>query len=558
MGFRLKAMTTASLGVAVTVIAAACSSSGSSSPAATGSASIKAGQPKSGGQITVLENKGYAGDWPAGLDPATDPSSVPNQDMMEAIYGQLFELGANGQAIPDLATGYTFSPDAKDVTITLRQGVTFSDGTPFNAQAVIFNWNRDFGPLVAKSGAPALNWPVARVDPKNPNSTPVKGAYAATGPYTVVVHQARPNAAFINQLYDSIGTWMVSPAAVQKQSEQAFAKNPVGAGPFTVVSATPGSVLVTKKNPTYWDTGKPYLDGITFKTVGGDQAALEAMLAGQAQVYGFLGETALIKQATQHFQVLDEPGTSPYDLQLNTAIPPFNDPKARQAIYAATNFAPILAHVFGNRYPVVEGFTGPGGICYQQYVPGYQGYNPALAKQLVQQSALKNTTIQLGTINFSPVALDTQQALATEWAAVGIKTSLASWNLTGLIQAFMKNNGKAWQSMIQTAGAFDPAAAIGVAFRFSSFSPFSGVHDPKLDTMINQAASYTDLSKRCQFYNQAQEYIAKNYYGPFYFSLNPTAVSAKGVAGPGLTSPLPAVAVTPTIPWENTYYNPSS
>ena len=122
----------------------------------------------------------------------------------------------------------------------------------------------------------------------------------------------------------------------------------------------------------------------------------------------------------------------------------------------------------------------------------------------------------------------------------------------------MKNNGKAWQSMIQTAGAFDPAAAIGVAFRFSSFSPFSGVHDPKLDTMINQAASYTDLSKRCQFYNQAQEYIAKNYYGPFYFSLNPTAVSAKGVVGPGLTSPLPAVAVTPTIPWENTYYNPSS
>jgi peptide/nickel transport system substrate-binding protein len=102
----------------------------------------------------VLESKGHAGDWPAGLDPATDPSSVPNQDMMEAIYGQLFELGANGQAIPDLATGYTFSPDAKDVTITVRQGVTFSDGTLFNAQAVLFNWNRDFGPAGAKSGAP--------------------------------------------------------------------------------------------------------------------------------------------------------------------------------------------------------------------------------------------------------------------------------------------------------------------------------------------------------------------------------------------------------------------
>jgi peptide/nickel transport system substrate-binding protein len=559
MGFRLKAITTASLGIAVVVVAAACSSSSSSSAGPHASSSVTSIAPvKQGGSITVLESKGYAGDWPAGLDPATDASAIPNQDMMEAVYGQLFELGANGQAIPDLATGYTFSPDAKDVTITLRQGVKFSDGTPFNAQAVLFNWNRDFGPLVVKSGAPMPTWKVARIDPKNPNSTPVKGAFVATGPYTLVVHQNVPNAAFINQLYDSIATWIVSPTAVQKQSEQAFAKNPIGAGPFTVVSASFGSVLVTKKNPTYWDTGKPYLDGITFKTSGSDQAALEAMLAGEAQVYGGLGETALIKQAQQHFQVLDMPGTSPYDLQLNTAIPPFNDPKARQAIYAATNFAPILQHVFGNRYPVVQGFTGPGGICYQQYVPGYQGYNPTLAKQLVQQSALKNTTIQLGTINFSPVALDTQQALATEWAAVGIKTTLASWNLTGLIQAFMKNNGKAWQSMIQTAGAFDPAAAIGVAFRFSSFSPFSGVHDPKLDTMINQAASYTDLSKRCQYYNQAQEYIAKNYYGPFYFSLNPSSVTAKGVGGPGLTSPLPAVAVTPTIPWESAYYNPSS
>src|SRR5262249_10853137 len=196
MGFRLKAITTASLGIAVVVVAAACSSSSSSGPRP--SSSVTSIAPvKQGGSITVLESKGYAGDYPAGLDPATDASSIPNQDMMEAIYGQLFELGANGQAIPDLATGYTFSPDAKDVTITLRQGVKFSDGTPFNAQAVLFNWNRDFGPLVAKSGAPALRRNVARVDPKNPTSAPVKGAFVATGPYTIVVHQVSPNTGLI-------------------------------------------------------------------------------------------------------------------------------------------------------------------------------------------------------------------------------------------------------------------------------------------------------------------------------------------------------------------------
>jgi peptide/nickel transport system substrate-binding protein len=546
------------LGAAVVLAAAACSSSGSGSAAkpasSTGSFTVSA--PKEGGQVTALLGQGYSGLWPAGLDPATNVDAIPNQDMMEAIYGQLFELGSNGQVEPDLATSYSFSPDAKDVTITLRQGVEFTDGTPFNAQAVLYNWNRDMGPLAEKAGI-SLPWLVARTNPKNPTSPPVKGVIVATGPYTLVVHQAVPNGAFINQLFDSIATWIASPTALQKESEQQFARTPVGAGPFTVVSDDYSNELVVKKNPDYWQAGRPYLDQITFKVVGNDESALEAMQANEAQIYEGLGTYQLIAQAEQHFQVLDMKGTSPYDLQLNTAIPPFNNPKARQAIYAATNFAPILQHIFGNRYPVVQGFTGPGGICYQQYTPGFQGYDPTLAKQLVQQSGLGNVTINLGTIS-NPIAVETTEALRTEWSDVGIHTTLGSYNLNSLVATFEKDGGKWWQSMVQTAGAFDPASGVGVGFRFSSMSPFSGVHDPNLDKMLAEAQGSTVLATRCKFYDQAANYIAKNYYGPFYFSLNPTNVSAKGVGGPGLTSPLPAVAVGPTIPWESIWYNPSS
>jgi len=112
--------------------------------------------------------------------------------------------------------------------------------------------------------------------------------------------------------------------------------------------------------------------------------------------------------------------------------------------------------------------------------------------------------------------------------------------------------------MVQTAGAFDPASGVGVAFRFNSLSPFSGVHDPTLDKLLAEAQSYVNTATRCQYYDQAADYIAKNYYGPFYFSLNPTNVSTKGMGGPGLTSALPAVAVGPTIPWESIWDNPSS
>ena len=318
----------------------------------------------------------------------------------------------------------------------------------------------------------------------------------------------------------------------------------------------PNSELVVKANPHYWQAGRPYLSQITFKTVGSDEAAYEALLANQGQVYENMSTNALITESEQHLAVENNLGTSPYDLQLNTAVPPFNNPKARQAIYAATNFAPILAHIFGNRYPVTQSFTGPGGICYQPVVPGYQGYNPTLAKQLIAQTGLDKTTIQLGTIALS-TAQQSMDALRTEWEALGLKVNIQSWPLGGLIAAFEANGGKSWQSMVQTAGAYDPAAAIGVNFRFNSHSPFSGVHDPKLDTLLSDAQGSTNLATRCGFYDQAAAYIAKNYYGPFFFTLAPVNVAVHGVSGPGISTPLASVAVVPTIPWEDVSYNPS-
>jgi peptide/nickel transport system substrate-binding protein len=558
VSFRLKSVRTACIAGAVALVAtaAACSSSPSSS---TSTGAIATSAPKAGGSITVLESSGYSGAWST-LDPAQNKEGAATQDFMTAIYGQLFELGAGGKIIPDLATGYTFSPNAETVTVTLRQGVKFTDGTPFNAQAVYYNWMRDLGSIAIKNG---LNppWLVA-MQPAPKGSPPgtaepaLPSAITVTGPYTLVVHQIAPNAAFIDQLFDSIPNWIASPTALQKEGAS-FGQTPVGAGPFTVVSNTPNDELIVKKNPNYWQTGRPYLDQITFKTVGSDEAAYEAMLAGQGQIYEDMSTTQLINESASHFEVDNNLGTSPYDLQLNTAVAPFNNIKARQAIYAATNFQPILTHLFGSRYPVTQGFTGPGGICYQQYVPGYQGYDPTLAKQLIAETGLNKVTIQLGTIAVS-TAQESMDALATQWEALGLKVHIQSWPLSGLIAAFEANGGKSWESMVQTAGAYDPAGGVGVGFRFESASPFSGVHDPKLDTLLTDAQGSTTLATRCGYYDQAAEYIAKNYYGPFYFAFSPANISVHGIAGPGLSSPLAAVVVVPTIPWEDVYYTPSS
>ena len=126
-----------------------------------------------------------------------------------------------------------------------------------------------------------------------PAEPPAAGVIQVTGPYTIVVHQDAPNGAFINQLFDSIANWIASPTALQKEGTS-FGQNPVGAGPFTVVTNTPNDELIVKKNPDYWQPGRPYLDQITFKTVGSDEAAYEALLANQGQVYEDMSTTQLI------------------------------------------------------------------------------------------------------------------------------------------------------------------------------------------------------------------------------------------------------------------------
>jgi peptide/nickel transport system substrate-binding protein len=514
--------------VAAALALAACGSSSTNKSSSTGTSTTSQGKAQKGGSLTVLEDAAFAGAWPAGLDPATNTNGAANQPYMNSIYGQLFKINEKGKVLPELASGYTFENGGKTVKITLRQGVKFSDGTPFDADAVVFNIKRDL-----KSTCTCRpTWPVKSV--------------TAEGADTVVLNFLQPFAAVIASFVDSNANWTASPTALKKVGARKFRITPVGAGPFKVVSNKLSSELVLERNPTYWKQGRPYLDKLTFKSIGGDQAAYQAMLAGQAQAYEGMSTPKLVQQASKNgkLKVTQQLSTSPYFMQLNTTIAPFNDPKARQAIYYASDSEAIRSHIFDNMYENTQGFTGPGGLFYEPKVEGYRGYDLEKAKALVKE--LGGLTVKLGTINVL-VAKQTIQALQSQWQQAGIKVSIDSYDLTGLIQAFQS---KKWQAMLQTAGSYDPAQGVGVAFRMSSMSPFSGIKDKKLDAMLGQAAGTLDQDKRKQLYSEMAKYISDEAYGPFYFAFAPANVAIKGVEGPGLTTAMPAVVVNPDVFWD--------
>jgi peptide/nickel transport system substrate-binding protein len=510
------------------VAACGSDSSNKTSSSSTTKSTSQGGTPQKGGSLTVLLNGGYEGAWPAGLDPATNTSGAANQSLMNSIYGQLFELGEGGKVIPDLATGTEISGGGKTIKIKLRPGVKFTDGTAFDADAVAFNIRRDL-----KSTCTCKpTWPVKSV--------------TTEGTDTVVLNFTAPYGAITNSFFDSNANWIASPTALKKLGQKQFRIKPVGAGPFKVVSNKLSSELVLERNPGYWKSGRPYLDGLTFKSIGGDEAALQALQAGQAQAYEDMSTPALVDQVAKDgkFTVTQQLSTSPYNIQLNTAIAPFNDAKARQAIYFATDTEAIRTKLFKNKYEITQSFTGPGGLFHTKTVPGYRTYDLEKAKALVKE--LGGLTVDLGTINVL-VAKQTTQALQSQWAQAGIKTTIHSYDLAPLIQAFQ---GKKWQAMLQTAGSFDPAAGVGVAFRFSSMSPFSGTHDKKLDAMLGQAAGELDQNKRGELYAQIAKYMSDQAYSPFLFAFAPANVAKKGVTGPGLTTALPAVVVSPMVLWE--------
>jgi peptide/nickel transport system substrate-binding protein len=516
----------------VTLLVAACGGGGGAG------GNAPAGPPQRGGTLTVLEAGSFSGAWPSGLDPATDTTGGANMTQMNAIFSGLFELvadedGGNARVEPELASGYQLADGGKTVRITIRDGIKFSDGTPFNAEAVAFNWKRD----LTSTCTCKPTWPLVDTDP------------ITTDGNTVVLKFTRPYGAVINAMVVSNANWIASPTALQKAGPDQFKLMPVGAGPFVVESNQLSSELRLTRNPNYHKPGLPYLDKLIFKSAGGDQPAYQAMLAGQAQAYEGMVTTPLIEQArtNKNLTVTIEPPTSPYVVQLNTKTAPFNDQRAREAIYYATNVDAIRKGLFKDWYPASQTFTGPGGLFHTEKVDGYRTYDLQKAKDLVQQ--LGGLTVDLGTLS-NYVADQVNTALQSQWQAAGITVNMHSDQLNALIGNFNSNK---WQAMLQTAGAWDPAAGVGVSFRFASNVPFSGVKDPALDDLLNQAAGALEEATRQQWYNQAGKLISDKAYAPFLLAFAPANLAVSGVHGPGLTTKVPPLLVNSGILWDQVW-----
>jgi peptide/nickel transport system substrate-binding protein len=325
-----------------------------------------ASQPQYGGVLKII-------DVAEGAQPLGAPWDVRGIDskLIHPVIESLLREDVNGNYHPWLATDWKIDQAKNTITVFLRKGIKFHDGTDFNAKAA--KWCIDQG-IEAKQ---LKGW--LSVD--------------VVDDYTICINVDKYQNNFLSYLSSAFGGSMVSPTAYEKKGKEWAMWNPVGTGPFKFVSYERGSKLTFTKWEGYWQKGKPYLDGIEYLFIRDpmtQQAAMRASGSEKVQVLCVTsGEQAAMMKA-QGFEVLSMP-IGPVSLIPDSKNPdsPLSNKKVRQAVsYAINREAIVKARGFGF-WKAANQIPSPGQLGYVKGLE-FGRYDPKMAKQLLTEAGFPN------------------------------------------------------------------------------------------------------------------------------------------------------------------------
>ncbi|MBI2303576.1 MAG: ABC transporter substrate-binding protein [Chloroflexi bacterium] len=367
------------------------------------------------------------------------------------MYDGLTSLNTKGEIIPGLAESWEI-PDPTTIILKLRKGVKFHDGTDFNAQAVIFNFDRRANP--DRIGYPKFKSKVA------PDFELAK-TYEALDDYTVKITLFRPSVSF---LYSGLsGTtsagavgWMVSPAAVKKYNND-LRQASVGTGAFMFEEWKMDDKIVFKKNPSYWQKGIPYLDGITWLVIPDTTVALTMLKNKQAHMDNWMTEkeVPLVKadpDLVLGFKTM--PGWISFEMNLKKS--PFDKLAVRQAMAYAIDRKAISDVVFQGLVPPADAWFPPGTWPYDPSIKGYP-YDMAKAKEKLKEGGYPDGfDVDITVSEAQPEYIASAEVIQEMLRKIGVRAKL---QVTERAKALdMMNKGEFVAAMYGSSGAPDPTA----------------------------------------------------------------------------------------------------
>ncbi|MXN66676.1 ABC transporter substrate-binding protein [Stappia sp. GBMRC 2046] len=416
---------------------------------------------------------------------------------------------------PSLAESWEISEDGKTYTFKLRDGVTFHDGTPFNAEAVKFNFDRmlDENHPFHDTGPFPLSFFFSAVD-----------EVTAVDESTVEFKLTEPYAPFLSNLAYPTGL-IVSPEAV-KQHGKDFGRNPVGTGAYKFEGWEANAKVVVSRNEAYWDGAAP-LEAVIFRPITDANTRIAEMLSGGLDVMVEVPPDSLQQfRGDDRFVVQEQAGPHVWFLILNTKDGPFANKAVRQAANYAINKTALVENILQGTAEVASGPTPPAfAWAYNESLEPY-AYDPEKAKALLKEAGYNGEEVTFyvtegGSGMLDPVAMGT--AIQADLQAVGMKVKIETyeWN-TFLGKVNPGLEGKA--DMAEMAWMTnDPDTLPFLALRSEAFPDKGGFNsgyyaNEKVDELLNKARQVTDQAERAKLYKQMQEIVYED--APWVFVAN--------------------------------------
>jgi len=465
--------------------------------------------------------------WAGQAEPQTlDPhdtgdmlSAMVQRQMLEGLYN----FNGNCEIVPELAADYPeVSEDSKVWVIKLREGVTFHDGTPFNAEAVKANLDRL----------------------RNPDNQLVRASLMADiesvdvlGEYEVKITLKRSFGAFLANLAHYAGM-MHSPASLADPNRD-VAREPVGTGPYKFVEWVPGDRIAMERNPDYWG-GAPYFKRIEFRPVPEDSTRVMMLESGDVDcIYPVAVHDVESLRNNPDFTVQSVPSMTNLHFQINMLKPYFQDVRVRHALNYAIDLDAIADNLYLGQAVPLDSPISPALFGHASI--GAYPYDPDKARSL-----LADAGFEPGELNIEMWVPDGRYLKGTEVAEavanylsdVGVNVTISKFETATYWDFFKKGPDEAQHDLLMLGWApstGDPDWGMRPMFHSDMWPPTSWgaafYENEEVDRLLIEAMKAADLDSRADLYRQAQGIIMEDAPWIFLVAYNVTGAWDADIEG---------------------------
>ncbi|AZU60947.1 ABC transporter substrate-binding protein [Neobacillus mesonae] len=445
------------------------------------------------------------------------------------IFEQLLNYGEQDTTIhPGLAEKWEVSDDGLTYTFHLRQGVKFHDGTDFNADAVIYNFNRWMN-----GDAEKFPYYTMFGGFKKDEGHVIK-EIKAVDDHTVQFILKRPQAPFLKNLAMSM-FGIASPTALEKYGDD-FRNNPVGTGPFKFVEWKPNDKIVIEKNTEYWDKELPKLNKIIFRVIPENTARLNALANGEIDVMdGLNNSDEETVAANDKLQIIERPSMNVGYLGLTTTRKPFDNKLVRQAINHAIDKKTIIDAFYGGKAIAAKNPMPPSIEGYNDAIQEYP-YDLEKAKALLKEAGFeKGFEIDLWAMPvarpYMPEAQKVAEVIQESLSKLNIKANIKSVDWATYLDKAAKGEFDMFM-LGWTGDNGDPDNFIYTLLDKDSIGAnnYAQYSNDDLHKILIEAQTIADQDKRNELYKKAQEIVHEDApWVPLVHS-TPLLAAAKDVA----------------------------